>query len=115
MNLNVEQVFSGFFPLNSDMYLSLKSAIEKLCLNDSSVSIQSDASPALGQGFRLGFLGLLHMEVFGERLETEFGQQVIVTSPNLPYKVKVCGEKAIKHYGTDQTIIYNPCHVSYEL
>jgi translation elongation factor EF-4 len=94
------------------MYLSLRSAIDKLCLNDSSVSIQTDSSPALGQGFRLGFLGLLHMEVFGERLESEFAQQVIVTTPNLPYKVKIHGEKNIKHHGTDEIIVYNPCHVS---
>jgi hypothetical protein len=112
LNFNLAQVFSGFFPINGDLYNPLRSAIEKLCLNDSSVSIQTDSSPALGQGFRLGFLGLLHMEVFGERLENEFSQQVIVTSPNLPYKVKLCGDKIIKHHGTDELIIYNPCNVS---
>jgi translation elongation factor EF-4 len=108
------KVFSGFFPFNNDLYISLKSAIERLCLNDSSVTIQTDSSPALGQGFRLGFLGLLHMEVFSERLEKEFGQNVIITTPSLPYQVKILGAKLIKHHGTDQITIYNPCNVSFE-
>ena len=53
-------------------------------MNDSSVKIEEDSSPALGQGYRIGFLGLLHMEVFKERLEKEFNQSVVITSPNVP-------------------------------
>ena len=63
------QVFAGVFPIDSGDYTGLRTAIEKLTLNDSSVSVFPDASVALGQGWRLGFLGLLHMDVFKQRLE----------------------------------------------
>jgi translation elongation factor EF-4 len=83
-----------------------------LSINDSSVSISFDTSPALGQGYRLGFLGLLHMEVFKERLEKEFDQSVIITSPNVPYKVKLNNQKLIKLHGKDELIIVNPTLVN---
>ena len=67
-----------------------------------------DTSPALGQGYRLGFLGLLHMEVFKERLEKEFDQSVIITSPNVPYRVKLNNQKLIKLHGADELVIVNP-------
>lgn len=69
-------------------------------------------SAALGQGWRLGFLGLLHMDVFVTRLEQEYNKSVIVTSPNVPYKVKIKGSKNIKAYRSEEITILNPCHVS---
>ena len=63
------QVFAGFYPMDQSEYSVLRSALEKLTLNDSSVSVFQDSSVALGQGWRLGFLGLLHMDVFRQRLE----------------------------------------------
>ena len=67
----------------------MKTAIERVCLNDYSVTVQLESSPALGTGWRLGFLGILHMEVFTQRLEDEFDASVIVTPPSVPYKVKL--------------------------
>ncbi|CAF0708288.1 unnamed protein product [Brachionus calyciflorus] len=101
-------VFSGFFPEDSQNFSLLRKSIEKLCINDSSVSIAEDSSPALGQGYRLGFLGLLHMEVFKERLEKEFSQSVIITAPNVPYKVKFSNQKLVKFHGTNELVIVNP-------
>jgi len=104
-------VFAGIFPIDQSQFTSLKSAIEKLLLNDSSVSVGMDSSAALGQGWRLGFLGLLHMDVFCERLEQEFSTAVIITTPNVPYRVRIHGEKNIKLYGTDELTILNPCNL----
>jgi elongation factor 4 len=82
------QVFAGVFPMESgDGFESLQSAINRLTLNDASVSVQRESSVALGMGFRCGFLGLLHMEVFKQRLFTEFGNGAIVTNPTVPYKI----------------------------
>ena len=103
-----QMVFSGFFPEQSDAYNLLRKAIEKLCLNDSSVSMIQDSSPALGQGYRLGFLGLLHMEVFKERLEKEFDQEVIVTAPSVPFKLILNNKRQIKFHGTNELTILNP-------
>ena len=102
-------VFAGIFPADQSQCSSLKSAIEKLLLNDSSVSVEMDSSAALGQGWRLGFLGLLHMDVFCERLEQEYSTPVIMTTPNVPYRVRIHGQKNIKLYGTDELTILNPC------
>ena len=63
------QVFAGIYPLDQSEYVSLRTAIDKLTLNDSSVTVHRDSSIALGQGWRVGFLGLLHMDVFRQRLE----------------------------------------------
>ena len=63
------QVFAGVFPMDTGDYLALRTAVEKLTLNDNSVTVHPDSSVALGQGWRLGFLGLLHMDVFRQRLE----------------------------------------------
>ncbi|GFS52863.1 translation factor GUF1 homolog, mitochondrial [Trichonephila clavipes] len=79
-------VFAGIFPSDQSKTQDLRKAIEKLILNDSSVSVSLDTSPALGQGWRLGFLGVLHMEVFCQRLHQEFDADVIVTAPGIPYK-----------------------------
>lgn len=81
-------VFAGFFPVNTSDYPLLKTAIEKLNLTDSSFTYQGETSKALGFGFRLGFMGLLHMDIIKERIEREFDVPVIVTNPNVVYKVE---------------------------
>jgi translation elongation factor EF-4 len=95
------------------LFSSFRQSIEKLCLNDSSVSLSNDSSPVLGQGYRIGFLGLLHMEVFKERLEKEFNQLVIITAPNVSYKMKLNNKKQIKIHGSSEILIINPCLVCY--
>ena len=106
------KVFAGIYPLDQSEYVSLRTAIDKLTLNDSSVAVHRDSSIALGQGWRVGFLGLLHMDVFRQRLEEvcherekegeggeeeqekmiscfliqEYDASVIVTSPSVPYR-----------------------------
>ncbi|CAL1538958.1 unnamed protein product [Lymnaea stagnalis] len=102
-------VFAGMFPSEQSEFPQMRSAIEKLTLNDRSVQIKIDNSPALGQGYRLGFLGLLHMDVFNQRLQQEFDASVIVTAPNVAFKVKIIGEKNIKHYGSNEITVLNPC------
>lgn len=82
-------VFASIFPINSTDYQPLKMAIEKLNLSDSAFHFTGENSKALGFGFRLGFMGLLHMEIVKERLEREFGIPLIVTSPNVVYRVKM--------------------------
>lgn len=78
-------VFAGIYPAAADEFEALSSAIERLTLNDASVKVEKESSGALGAGFRCGFLGLLHMDVFHQRLEQEFGTQVVVTTPTVPY------------------------------
>jgi GTP-binding protein LepA len=80
-------VFSGLYPVDSSEYDTLRDAIEKLRLNDSSFSFEPENSMALGFGFRCGFLGLLHMEIIQERLEREFGVDLITTAPTVVYRV----------------------------
>ena len=82
-------VFAGIYPVVSDTFNELNEAIEKLVLNDASVSVEKKSSAALGLGFRCGFLGLLHMEVFKQRLEQEYNLEVIATAPSVLYKVKL--------------------------
>lgn len=105
-------VFAGIYPQDQSQHLALKSAIEKLVLNDSCVTIQPDTSPALGHGFRLGFLGLLHLEVFVQRLEQEHQSSPIITAPNVTYKMKIFDIKGVlKNYnGKNQIEISNPKH-----
>ncbi len=80
-------VFSSIYPVDSNLYDDLIKAMEKLALNDASLTYEKDASAVLGFGFRCGFLGLLHLEVIQERLETEFGLNILLTAPSVRYRI----------------------------
>ena len=87
-------VFAGLYPIETDKFEDLREALNKLKLNDSSISFEPESSMALGSGFRTGFLGMLHMEVIKERLEREFDLDLIATAPTVIYEVlKKDGEK----------------------
>ncbi len=91
-------VFTGLFPIEGDQYEPLKEALEKLALNDPALVWEPETSHALGFGFRVGFLGLLHMEVIEERLEREFGLNLLATAPSVEYHVyKTNGEVISLH------------------
>ena len=91
-------VFTGLFPIEGDQYEPLKEALEKLALNDPALIWEPETSHALGFGFRVGFLGLLHMEVIEERLEREFGLNLLATAPSVEYHVyKTNGEMLSLH------------------
>ena len=91
-------VYSGIFPIEPNKFESLREALEKLKLNDSALTYEPVTSIALGFGFRVGFLGLLHMEIIEERIEREFGIEIIATSPSVVYEVKKTnGEEILVH------------------
>ncbi len=89
-------VFCGLYPIDSSKYPNLREALEKLKLNDASLVFEPETSTTLGFGFRTGFLGLLHMEIIVERIEREFGVEIIATSPSVIYEIEL----------TDGNIIY---------
>ena len=86
-------IYAGIFPVETDEYPKMKDAMEKLMLNDSSLVAEHEASPALGYGFRCGFLGLLHLDIVKERLWREYDMDVIITSPQVTYKLLIGGDK----------------------
>ncbi len=90
-------IYAGIYPVDTDEYPKMKDAMEKLMLNDSSLVIEHEASPALGYGFRCGFLGLLHLDIVKERLWREHDMDVIITSPQVTYKVLVPGDKCANY------------------
>ncbi|MEM1127572.1 MAG: translation elongation factor 4 [Bacteroidota bacterium] len=85
-------VFSGVYPTASDDFENLRASLDKLQLNDASLTFEPETSSALGFGFRVGFLGLLHMEIVQERLDREFGLDIITTVPNVKYRVQLTDE-----------------------
>ncbi len=88
-------VFAGIYPIDASDFELLRDAIEKLTLNDASVRVEKKSSVALGLGFRCGFLGLLHMDVFKQRLEQEYDLSVIATAPSVLYKVRLTNGEAL--------------------
>jgi GTP-binding protein LepA len=95
-------VFAGIFPVDTDDFEELRDCMEKLQLNDASLSFEPETSQALGFGFRCGFLGMLHMEIIQERLEREFNQTVITTVPNVSFRAYLTRDKE------KQIIVNNP-------
>jgi GTP-binding protein LepA len=87
-------VFAGLYPSEADQYPDLRDALEKLSLNDSALSIEPERNAALGNGFRCGFLGLLHLDIIQERLEREYDCDLIVTAPSVLYEVKLTVKQA---------------------
>ena len=81
-------LFASIFPVDTKELELLFSSVDRLCLNDSSISVTKDHSPSLGMGLRCGFLGFLHMEVFNQRLEDEFNIKVVITTPSVPYIIE---------------------------
>lgn len=89
-------IFAGIYPIETSDYPKLVKAMEKLTLNDSAVSYEPESSNALGQGFRCGFLGTLHMDIVSERLRREFKMETIFTLPTVTYIVKAKQFKTIE-------------------
>jgi GTP-binding protein LepA len=100
-------VFAGLFPTDSDDYPELRDALERLKLNDAALFYEPETSQALGFGFRCGFLGLLHMEIVRERLEREFDLDLLVTAPNVAYRVTTATGESLE--------VHNPAEMPREL
>lgn len=88
-------VFSGVYPINPEAFEELRASLDKLRLNDASLTYEPETSVALGFGFRVGFLGLLHMEIIQERLDREFGLDIITTVPNVKYEVRTVRDEEL--------------------
>lgn len=103
-------VFAGFFPAEKDQFEALQDAIEKLLLNDSSVQMSKSTSAYLGTGWRLGFLGTLHLDVFKQRLEQEFNASLIATAPSVQYQASMkdgttCNINSVDEYPEDDLLV----------
>ena len=95
-------VFCGMFPIDSDEYEHLRDSVVKLALNDSSFSFEPEVSPALGYGFRCGFLGLLHLEIIRDRFKSEFNLELVTTAPSVIYRIHMKDKSLIElHNPTD--------------
>ena len=97
-------VFQGIFPSSADDFEKLRESMSRLTLNDASVEVFPEVSAALGPGFRCGFLGLLHAEVFTDRLREEFDSDVVATAPTVPYKLTKMINKSNKSNKSNNTI-----------
>ncbi|MEP7379521.1 MAG: translation elongation factor 4, partial [Chloroflexota bacterium] len=97
-------VFAGLYPIVGEDFPDLREALEKLHLNDASISFEPETSIALGTGFRVGFLGLLHMEIVQERLEREFDLDLIASAPSVEYRVRLTA-------GRGEVVVDNPAHL----
>jgi GTP-binding protein LepA len=105
-------VFAGIYPVDADDYEMLRDSLEKLRLNDASLTFEPESSAALGFGFRCGFLGLLHMEIIQERLDREFDMDVITTVPNVSYKVYTTkGEEIEVHNPSGLPVLTSIDHI----
>ncbi len=107
----VSMVFSGIFPVDGADYAELQEALEKLQMNDAALSFEYESSIALGFGFRCGFLGLLHMEIIQERIEREFGIDIIATAPSVIYKVHTSNGEVVEI--TNPTNLPDESEISY--
>ncbi len=107
-------VFAGLYPIDTDKFEDLRDALDKLKLNDASISYEPETSAALGFGFRVGFLGMLHMEVIKERLEREFKLDLIATAPTVIYKVKKTSGEEITIQNPSELPLVNEIEKIYE-
>jgi len=101
-------VFAGLYPAEDTTYEELRDALEKYAINDAAITYEPESSPALGMGFRVGFLGMLHMEIVQERLEREYGVKLITTAPNVIYRVKEKHKEGYKEVRNPSQFPDNP-------